>query len=101
MSRVRQELSVVQFQVEARQASASMDALREKAKDLDKSITATKENIKALGNVKPDDAALVAYQTQLKKLTSDLRDVTQAQNELVKGVKAADKLWKAAATGTL
>lgn len=101
MSRVRQELSIVQFQVENRQASASMDALRERAKKLNEDITATNASIKALGNVAPDDAGLKAFQKTLKGLQSDLRDVTRAQNELMKGVKAADKLWKAAATGTM
>ena len=57
--------------------------------------------VKALGDVSPNDAALVGYQQQLKRLKSDLNDVTRAQNELVKGVKAADKLWKAAETGTM
>lgn len=101
MSRVRQELSIVQFQVENRQASASMEALRERAKKLNEDITATNASIKALGNVAPDDAGLLAFQKTLKGLNSDLRDVTRAQNELMKGVKAADKLWKAAATGTM
>lgn len=101
MSRVRQELSIVQFQVENRQASASMDALRERAKKLNEDITAANASIKALGNVAPDDAGLKAFQKKLKELNSDLRDVTRAQNELMKGVKAADKLWKAAATGTV
>ena len=101
MSRVRQELSIVQFQVENRQASASMDALRERAKKLNEDITATNASIKALGDVAPDDAGLKAFQKTLKGLQSDLRDVTRAQNELMKGVKAADKLWKAAATGTM
>ena len=101
MSRVRQELSIVQFQVENRQASASMDALRERAKKLNEDITATTASIEALGNVSPDDAGLKAFQKTLKGLQSDLRDVTRAQNELMKGVKAADKLWKAAATGTM
>ena len=101
MSRVRQELSIVQFQVENRQASASMDALRERAKKLNEDITATNASIKALGNVAPDNAGLLAFQKTLKGLNSDLRDVTRAQNELMKGVKAADKLWKAAATGTM
>lgn len=78
-----------------------MDALRERAKKLNEDITATTASIKALGNVAPDDAGLLAFQKTLKGLNSDLRDVTRAQNELMKGVKAADKLWKAAATGTM
>lgn len=101
MSRVRQELSVVQFQVQARQANASMDALRAKAEELKKEITGTESSIRALGNVSPSDAGLVAFQKTLRQLKSDLNDVTRAQNELTKGVLAADKLWKAALTGTM
>lgn len=101
MSRIRHELSVVQFQIENRQASASMEALRATANDLNKSITTTEASIKALGNVPVDDANLVSYQKTLSELKRDLNDVARAQNELMKGAKAADKLWKAAATGTM
>lgn len=101
MSRVRQELSVVQFQVQNRQANASMDALREKAKSLSDAMADVNQKIADLGNVPYDNQTLAGYRQDLKKLKSDLKDVTTAQNELMKGVKAADKLWKAAETGTM
>ena len=98
MSRIIQQIATVQFQVDNRKVTASMDALQVKAQELNQSIAVTNQNIKNLGNVAPDNENLVAYQKQLRQLNSDLKDVTAAQRDLMKGVKAADQLWKAAKT---
>ena len=45
-----------------------------------------------------DNKFLLEYQKQLRQLDSDLKDVKTSQRDLMKGVKAADQLWKAAAT---
>lgn len=98
MSRIIQQIATVQFQVDNRKVTASMDALQEKAKSLNKVIDVVKQNIKDLGDVPTDNKFLLDYQKQLRQLNSDLKDVTTAQRDLMKGVKAADQLWKAAQT---
>lgn len=101
MSRIRTEISQVQFQVDARKANASMEALQNTAKELNDKIAETERNIKALGNVSPDNAALLKFQKSLREYNRDLKDVTRAQNELIKGVKAADELFRHARLGTI
>lgn len=101
MSRIRTEISQVQFQVDARKANASMEALQNTAKELNDKIAETERNIKALGNVAPDNAALLKFQKSLREYNRDLKDVTRAQNELIKGVKAADELFRHARLGTI
>ncbi len=101
MSRIRQEISSVQFQIDSRKANASMEALQDAARGLNQRIEDTKAKIKALGDVQPNNKHLLEYQKNLRGLTRDLNDVTRAQGELVKGVKAADQLWKAAQEGNI
>lgn len=101
MSRVRTELSVVQFQVQARQANASMEALQNTATNLRGEIDSVKQSIKAIGNVDVKTPELVGFENQLTQLERKLKDVNNAQRELTKGVMAADKVWKAAQTGTM
>lgn len=98
MSRVIQQIATVQFQVDNRKVTASMNALQTEAESLNGKIDAVKLNIKALGDVPADNKFLLEYQKQLRQLNSDLKDVTAAQRDLMKGVKAADQLWKAAQT---
>ena len=101
MSRVRQEISSVQFQVQTGNANASMEALQTAAKGLNDQITKVKENIKSLGNVAANDANLLKFQKDLKDLEVQYRDINKAMSELTRGVKAADKLWKAAKIGKI
>ena len=101
MSRIRTEISQVQFQVDARKANASMEALQNTAKELNDKIAEIERNIKELGNVAPDNAALLKFQKSLREYNRDLKDVTRAQNELIKGVKAADELFRHARLGTI
>ena len=101
MSRVRTELSVVQFQVQARQANASMEALQNTATNLRGEIDSVKQSIKAIGNVDVKTPELIGFENQLTQLERKLKDVNNAQRELTKGVMAADKVWKAAQTGTM
>lgn len=98
MSRIIQQIATVQFQVDNRKVTASMNALQTEAESLNGKIAAVNQNIKNLGNVPPDNKFLLEYQKQLRQLNSDLKDVTTAQRDLMKGVKAADQLWKAART---
>ena len=98
MSRIIQQIATVQFQVDNRKVTASMNALQTEAESLNGKIAAVKQSIKDLGDVPPDNKFLLEYQKQLRQLNSDLKDVTTAQRDLMKGVKAADQLWKAART---
>ena len=98
MSRIIQQIATVQFQVDNRKVTASMNALQTEAESLNGKIDAVKQNIKALGDVPADNKFLLEYQKQLRQLDSDLKDVKTSQRDLMKGVKAADQLWKAAAT---
>ena len=98
MSRIIQQIATVQFQVDNRKVTASMNALQTEAESLNGKIAAVKQSIKSLGDVPTDNKFLLDYQKQLRQLNSDLKDVTTAQRDLMKGVKAADQLWKAAAT---
>ena len=96
MSRIIQQIATVQFQVDNRKVTASMEALQEKAKSLNQDIEKMDQNIKALGDVPADHPGLLDYQKQLRQLKKDLNDVTTAERDLMRGVKAADQLWKAA-----
>lgn len=101
MSRVRTELSVVQFQVQARQANASLESLQNTASNLRGEIDSVKQSIKAIGNVDVKTPELIGFENQLSQLERKLKDVNNAQRELTKGVRAADKVWQAAQTGTM
>ena len=96
MSRIIQQIATVQFQVDNRKVTASMNALQTEAESLNGKIAAVNQSIKALGDVPADNKFLLDYQKQLNQLKKDLDDVKAANRDLMKGVKAADQLWKAA-----
>ena len=66
MSRIIQQIATVQFQVDNRKVTASMEALQEKAKSLNQDIEKMDQNIKALGDVPDDHPGLLDYQKQLR-----------------------------------
>ena len=103
MSRaINTSLATIQFQVNARQASAAMQALQNMSNDLNREIDKVKKNIKNLGEGVPkDNPDLLNYQQQLRGLESQLKDVQKAQRDFLKGAKAADQLWKAAGEGNI
>jgi len=103
MSRaINTSVATIQFQVNARQASAAMQALQDMAKKLGDNIDSVNRNIKNLGEGVPkDNPDLLNYQNQLKALDSQLKDVQKAQRDFLKGAKAADQLWKAAGEGNI
>jgi len=101
MSRVRTELSVVQFQVQARDANAALESMQNRASELRGEIDSVQQKIKAIGDVEVETPELIGYKNQLSQLERKLKDVINAQRELTKGVRAADKVWKAAQTGTM
>lgn len=101
MSRVRTELSVVQFQVQARDANAALESMQNRASELRGEIDSVQQKIKAIGDVEVETPELIGFKNQLSQLERKLKDVINAQRELTKGVRAADKVWKAAQTGTM
>lgn len=103
MSRaINTSLATIQFQVNARQANAAMQALQEASNDLNRAIDSVNRNIANLGkDVPKDNPQLLNYQSQLAGLKKDLKDVEKAQRDFLKGAKAADQLWKAASEGTI
>ena len=97
MSRVIEQIATVQFQVNARQASAAMQALQGKAKELGDQMDGIKQDIANLGEGVPKDhPEFVRLSELLKGVKKDYDDVTRAQRDFMKGVKAADQLLKAA-----
>lgn len=97
MSRIIEQIATVQFQVQTRQASATMQALQEAAKDLAKDMDSVNEKIAALGkDVPKDNPQLLNYQNMLRSIKKDYDDVMKAQRDFMRGAKAADQLWKAA-----
>ena len=103
MSRaINTSLATIQFQVNARQANAAMQALQEASNDLNRAIDSVNRNIANLGkDVPKDNPQLLNYQNQLKGLQKDLKDVEKAQRDFLKGAKAADQLWQAATNGNI
>ena len=103
MSRaINTSLATIQFQVNARQASAAMQALQNMSNDLNHEIDKVKKNIKNLGEGVPkDNPNLLNYQNQLSAIDKQLKDVQKAQRDFLKGAKAADQLWKAASEGNI
>ena len=101
MSRVIQNVASVRFEINARQASAAMEALRGKADELNSHIATVEKQIADLGNVAPDHQGLLSYRQQLKELKSDLNDVNKTIKDYTRGVKAADELLKAAEVGNM
>ena len=101
MSRIRTEVSTLQFQVDARKANAAMEALQAVSEHLGRDIANVKQQIADLGNVAPDHQGLISYRKQLRGLERDLKDVRTTMSDYMKGVKAADQLWQAYTTGNI
>lgn len=101
MSVRRTEVSSVRFEINARPASVSMEALQAKADDLNKDIDIVKKNIADLGNVSPEHEGLKSYQKQLADLNKKLKDVQTTMKDYTRGVKAADELLKAYDAGNI
>ena len=101
MSVRRTEVSSVRFEINARPASVSMEALQAKADDLNKDIDIVKKNIADLGNVSPEHEGLKSYQKQLDDLNKKLKDVQTTMKDYTRGVKAADELLKAYDAGNI
>ena len=94
MSVKRVEVAQVQFQIESRQANASIKALEAEAEVLNKKMAETKASIKALGDVPEDNPQLLAFQKQAKQLKRDVDDVNKTIKDYTRGVKAADELLR-------
>ena len=94
MSVKRVEVASVQFQIESRQANASIKALEAEAEVLNKKMAETKASIKALGDVPEDNPQLLAFQKQAKQLKRDVDDVNKTIKDYTRGVKAADELLR-------
>lgn len=101
MSVRRTEVSSVRFEINARPASASMEALQEEAKKLKDRMEDVNKQIEALGKVEPDDQRLIGFRKELKGLKSDLDDVNRTMKDYTRGVKAADELLKAYDAGNI
>jgi len=101
MSVRRTEVSSVRFEINARPASASMEALQEEAKKLKDRMEDVNKQIEALGKVEPDDQRLIGFRKELKNLKSDLDDVNRTMKDYTRGVKAADELLKAYDAGNI
>ena len=81
----------IDFQASARGANAAIESIRKEAQLTSDKITALKKNIEEGVAAKMDNKIIDGMRTELKGLEKRNKQLIQAQNELIKGMRVLDE----------
>ena len=91
----------IDFQASARGANAAIESIRKEAQQTSDKITALKKNIEAGVAAKMDNQAIEGMRAEQRVLEKRYKQLTQAQNELIKGMRVLDEGVKQFNNGAL